>query len=350
MSKEVKRVIIKKTESGQRLDRWLRSRFENLGQVHIEKMCRKGAVRIDGGRCKGSSRILAGQVVRIPPLPDQIFSAGFRKKKIINHQDAQFIRETVIYKDDQLIVLNKPAGIATQGGTKQTRHIDELSLALCFGFDEKPRLVHRLDKETSGILLLARNRLAAQRLTSSFRNKTTRKIYWAAVAGNPSPRAGTIKFGLRRGFSKSQKESSERMECVHPNEVHRIDGAKHAVTDYGVINYMAKRAAWVVMSPITGRTHQLRAHMAGIGHPIIGDFKYGRNNQGNLGDGWGVTLGDGVRKGLHLHARHLKFVHPYTGKEISFTAPLPGHMQETWRAFQWHLEKVPDDPFEQNFF
>ena len=346
----VERITITAEDADQRLDRFLKRRYEQLGQGQIEKWCRKGELRLDGGRCKASSRLSEGQELRIPPRPaPQQNSHEETTKRLparISDADTRMIQAAVIYKDDDLLVLNKPAGIPTQGGSKQTRHIDGLSEVLRFGYEDKPRLVHRLDKDTSGVLLMARSRRIAHDLTEAFRHRATRKIYWAAVAGVPAPKIGTIKYGLRKAGGHGARGEGEKMEIVHPRDVATTDGAKRAQSDYVVVSALAKRGAWVALEPITGRTHQLRAHMAAIGHPIIGDGKYGGSGQENLGDGWGAQLGGMISRKLHLHARFIQFEHPASKKTVSFTAELPPHMAESWQQFQWHLLDVPEDPFD----
>jgi 23S rRNA pseudouridine955/2504/2580 synthase len=218
--------------------------------------------------------------------------------------------------------------------------------ALTFGFDEKPRLVHRLDRDTSGILLLARTRMAAKALTDALRNRSTRKIYWAVVAGAPLPRMGTVKFGLMKAPGHGKGGEGEKMLCIHPDDLNAHPDAKRAATDYAVLSTLGTRAAWIAMVPVTGRTHQLRAHMAEIGHPVIGDGKYGGSGQENLGDGWGAQLGGDISRKLHLHARHLLLTHPMTGARLTLTAPLPDHMVRTWETVGWHAGDVPMDPFE----
>lgn len=339
----VQTVTVAAGEGDQRLDRWLKRRFPELTQGRIEKGCRKGEFRVDGARAKPATRVLEGQDVRIPPLgarpsPDPVPG---RAPLVVEPGDAKMIQAAVIWRDAHIIALNKPAGLPTQGGSKQTRHVDGLAEALRFGSDDKPRLVHRLDKDTSGILLLARTRAVATMLANAFQSRETRKIYWAAVAGTPKPAMGTVRFGLVKAG-----RTSEKMHCIHPDRVADTPDAKRATTDYAVLSNLGGRVSWAALVPITGRTHQLRAHMAEIGHPIVGDGKYGGSGQENLGDGWGAGLGGAVSKKLHLHARSLSFEHPVTGARVHLTAPLPDHMARTWDFFGWDALEVPDDPFE----
>ncbi|MHA6326159.1 RluA family pseudouridine synthase [Roseivivax sp. CAU 1753] len=340
----VQTLTIGPDDSDQRLDRWLKRLFPQLAQGRIEKLCRKGELRVDGGRVKANHRLATGQEVRIPPIPDA-GAITARPKPQISDADAEMMRACVLFRDDHIIAINKPPGLPTQGGSKQTRHVDGLSDALCFGYDEKPRLVHRLDKDTSGVLLLARTRAVAKALTDAFRARETRKIYWAVVAGVPIPAMGTIQLGLVKAPGHGKGGEGEKMLPVHPRDMKSTEGAKHATTDYAVLSKLAQRAAWVAMVPVTGRTHQLRAHMAAIGHPIVGDGKYGGSGQENLGDGWGAQLGGEISRKLHLHARSLSITHPVSGARITVTAPLPDHMANTWSYVGWDAADVPADPF-----
>lgn len=341
----VQTVTVGPGDGDQRLDRWFRRHFPHVPQGRIEKMCRKGEVRVDGGRVKPAHRLAVGQKVRIPPLPEPGETAKPPPRSTVSQEDARMVQASVIWRDDHIIALNKPPGLPTQGGSKQTRHVDGLSEALKFGLDDKPRLVHRLDKDTSGVLLLARSRSVAQALTAAIRHRATRKIYWAIVAGVPRPYLGEIKYGLVKapGGGKGQ---GEKMICIHPDEIDRTEGAKRAITQYATLYRVAERAAWIAMEPITGRTHQLRAHMAEIGHPIVGDGKYGGSGQENLGDGWGAKLGGIISNKLHLHARSMRFEHPVTGRDVTITAPLPDHMAHTFETFGWTADLAAEDPFE----
>ena len=342
----VQTITVAEGDGDQRLDRWLRRLFPHVSQGRIEKMCRKGELRVDGGRVKASTRLEAGQAVRVPPLPDVDHKPAEIQRRI-SDADAKMIQSCVIYRDDHVLALNKPHGLPVQGGSGQTRHVDSLSEALRFGYDENPRLVHRLDKDTSGVLLMARTREAAKGLTAAFRHRNTRKIYWALVAGVPTPYLGEIKTGLVKASGHGKQGEGEKMIPVHLDEVDATPGAKRAHTLYATLYRVAGRAAWVAMEPVTGRTHQLRAHMAAIGHPIIGDGKYGGSGQENLGDGWGAQLGGIISKKLHLHARRLSFEHPMTRKPISITAPLPEHMKHSWDTLGWTEDLASDDPFEE---
>ena len=338
----VKAIVVSVDDEDQRLDRWLKRMFPTLNHIKIEKMCRKGELRIDGSRVKPSTRLERGQEVRIPPFNiDQ--SIVSKTKADISHSDKNMISSSVIYKDDYIFVLNKPPGIAVQGGSNQNKtNIDILLDVLREDGFEKPRLVHRLDKDTSGVMLLARTRKVAELLSKSFKFKSIRKIYWALVAGNPPNLVGTIRYGLLKqkiGFG------NEKVICIHPDEFGNNKNVKKAVTDYVVIEKITHRATWVGLSPITGRTHQLRAHMAEIGCPIIGDGKYGTRAQTNEGAGWGAQIGGIISRKLHLHARSILFSHPVTQTSIFVEADLPVHMKKSWETFNWNLKWAPKNPF-----
>ncbi len=344
----VQRITLGADDADQRLDRWFRRHFPHISQGHIEKLCRKGEIRVDGGRVKPATRLEAGQEVRVPPLPDSEAPVQKQSQPRISDADAKMIQSCVIYRDEYIIAINKPPGLPTQGGSGQgNRHVDALAEALKFDAEDKPRLVHRLDKDTSGVLLLARNRVMAKALTDAIRHRAARKIYWALVAGVPTPYLGEIRYGLVKAPGRGGKGEGEKMLCLHPNDVATTEGAKRAHTLYATLYRVASRAAWVAMEPVTGRTHQLRAHMAEIGHPIIGDGKYGGSGQENLGDGWGAQLGGIISKKLHLHARSITLVHPVTKKPLTITAPLPEHMATSWDTLGWTEDLAADDPFEE---
>ena len=326
----------------QRLDRWFKRRFPQITQGAVEKMCRTGQVRVDGARAKAADRVIPGQTVRVPPLPEA--EAPLRARSSISAADEKMIQNAVLWKDEHMIILNKPAGLASQGGSGMgDRHVDGLTEALKFGYKDKPKLVHRLDKDTSGLLMLARTDRVARALSEALRHRNTRKIYWAAVAGVPHPRKGSIKYGLMKAPGGGRGD--ERMVCVHPAKMDDFPDAKRAHTDYFVLWFLGGRLSWMALEPVTGRTHQLRAHMAEMGHPILGDGKYGGSGVENAGDGWGASIGGDISRKLHLHARMLSVEHPITRKMMTFTAPLPDHMARTWKTLDWGENDVPADPF-----
>ncbi|MGL4320278.1 MAG: RluA family pseudouridine synthase [Paracoccaceae bacterium] len=340
----VQTLTISADDGEQRLDKWFKRRFPQLTQGTVEKMCRTGQVRVDGARAKASDRVIPGQTVRIPPLPDT--PAPQRIQTRVSAADEKMIQNAVLWKDEHIIILNKPPGLPSQGGSGQgDRHVDGLAEALKFGFKDKPKLVHRLDKDTSGLLMLARTDRVARALSEALRHRLTRKIYWAAVAGVPHPRKGSIKYGLMKAPGHGRGGEGEKMQCVHPAKMADYPDAKRAQTDYFVLWFLGTRLSWMALEPVTGRTHQLRAHMAEIGHPIIGDGKYGGSDIDNAGDGWGAGIGGDISRKLHLHARSLTIQHPITKEMMTFTAPLPDHMARTWKTLDWGEKDVPADPF-----
>ncbi len=342
----VQLLTVTEDEGEQRLDKWLRRRFPHLTQGAVEKMCRTGQLRVDSGRVKASDRVIPGQTVRVPPLPPEGPPPDVRPQGI-SAADAKMIQAAVLYKDEHMIVLNKPAGLPSQGGSGQgDRHVDGLAEALKFGYKDKPKLVHRLDKDTSGILMLARTDRVARALSEALRHRNARKIYWAVVAGVPHPRQGSIKFALEKAPGRGRGGEGEKMVCVHPAKLADHPDAKRAQTDFFTLWFLGNRLSWMALEPVTGRTHQLRAHMAEIGHPILGDGKYGGGESENLGDGWGAGVGGDLSRKLHLHARSLTIEHPITKKLMTFTAPLPEHMARTWKLLDWKEDDVPADPFE----
>ena len=342
----VKLLTVSEDEGAQRLDKWVKRRFPQLTQGHVEKMCRTGQIRVDSARAKASDRVAPGQAIRVPPLPDTEAPARTRSGGI-SAADAKMIQAAVLWKDEHIIILNKPAGLPSQGGSGQgDRHVDGLTEALTFGFKDRPKLVHRLDKDTSGLLMLARTDRVARALSEALRHRAARKIYWAVVAGVPHPRQGSIKFALMKAPGRGRGGEGEKMVCIHPAKTAEYPEAKRAQTDYFTLWFLGARLSWMALEPVTGRTHQLRAHMAEIGHPILGDGKYGGSEQENEGDGWGAAIGGDLSKKLHLHARSLTIEHPITKKMLTFEAPLPDHMARTWKLMDWKESDVPADPFQ----
>ncbi|MGQ9369714.1 RluA family pseudouridine synthase [Azospirillum sp. ST 5-10] len=314
-------------EADVRLDRWFRRHFPDLTHGHLQRLLRTGQVRVDGKRAEANTRLAAGQSVRVPPLtvPGDAAARPRPAAPALGRGEVEALQARVLYKDEDVIAIDKPAGLAVQGGTGTSKHLDAMLDALRFGAAERPRLVHRLDKDTSGVLLLARSAFAASRLTEMFRGRDVRKIYWAATVGVPKPFQGKIDLPLA-------KEGSARGERVAAD----AEDGKRAVSLYSVVEHAGKNAAFVALWPLTGRTHQLRVHMAAIGTPILGDGKYG---------GAGAFLpGAEVAKKLHLHARRLILPHPRGGRTIDVTAPLCEHMAATWRYLGFSAN-LREDPF-----
>ncbi len=309
----VSSVTVEEDESGLRLDRWFKRRFPALSHGQLERLLRTGQVRLDGKRVKSNQRIEAGQVVRVPPLSEETARpARPAPMRALAPEVLKELHGWVLHRDDDVIVIDKPAGLAVQGGTKTGRHLDAMLDGLRFGSEHRPRLVHRLDKDTSGVLVLARNPAAASSLTQTFRSKDAQKLYWAIVVGHPSPDAGTIDLPL----GKVAGVQGERV-------VARAEGGKKAVTDYQVFDRAGRRAAWVALAPQTGRTHQLRVHMLALGTPILGDGKYGGREA--------FLDAEGLSRQLHLHARALRLPHPRAG-EIEIAAPAPAHFTNAVRV------------------
>ncbi|MEM8877491.1 MAG: RluA family pseudouridine synthase [Pseudomonadota bacterium] len=297
-------------EAGMRLDRWLRTRFPALTQGALQKLLRTGQVRVDGARAKAQDRLKAGQKVRIPPQLVHSGEEGPPRSQPDPRQrrsDASELADMTLYEDKDILILNKPAGLAVQGGSKTRRHIDGM-LAALEKHGERPRLVHRLDRDTSGVLVCAKKRSGAAALGKALAGRQVDKIYWAVVAGVPQPDRGTIDLPL----VKSPMRGQDKVRPASRGE----EGAQTALTHYAVADHAAATAALVVLRPVTGRQHQLRVHMAEIGCPILGDIKYGAPE----------AMPGLLAKQLHLHARMIRFRHPKTAAPMEVTAPLPPHL------------------------
>lgn len=319
---EVRIIGVGAAEDGIRLDRWLRRRWPHLGQTQIHKLARGGQLRVDGARVRADTRLSAGSQVRVPPIPE---APPAREREVLSPRDAAFARGLVIWEDDEVLILNKPAGLAVQGGTKTTHHIDRLLSAWGEGA-ARPRLTHRLDRDTSGVLVLGKTPDAAARLSGAFARRRALKTYWAIVEGNPRPSGGVIDLPL----AKIGVDDRERMV---PVEARSADG-KAAITEFVTVSRAGPRAAWVALRPLTGRTHQLRAHMLAIGHPILGDTKYASASSRELS----------ADLKLQLHARRLTLPHP-SGGLIDVEAPLSPEMKAGFARFGFEAQEAPSDPF-----
>jgi 23S rRNA pseudouridine955/2504/2580 synthase len=321
-------------EAGMRLDRFLSARFPELPFSLQQRIIRRGEVRVDGGRRKPESRLEPGQQVRVPPIRHDRPPSGPRKDA--NPKVVAEVKAMTLYEDEDVLVLNKPYGLAVQGGSGTVHHLDGMLWALADWKGDRPRLVHRLDKDTAGCLLVAKSRFAASALAKSFRSRETRKIYWALVAGVPKVRQGRVSTYLAKD-EEAEREGEARMRVAEHGE----EGASHALTYYAVVDHAGRIASWVSLKPVTGRTHQLRAHMNHIGHPIVGDPKYF--------DRASWELPAGIQNRLHLLARRIVVPHPRTGKPIDVTAPLPQHMQQSWSLLGFEaaaydpVVEAPDD-------
>jgi 23S rRNA pseudouridine955/2504/2580 synthase len=323
--KGVQTVTVSGDENGMRLDRFFEARYPGLSFSHIQRIIRKGEVRVNGKRAQPKDRLQSGQVVRIPPL--KIAPPQPRDDASDDQKNRAFIKSITLHEDDDVLVLNKPMGLAVQGGSGTYRHLDGMLDSLRDKSGQRPRLVHRLDKDTSGCLLVAKTRFAATALAKTFRTRSARKIYWALVVGVPRPKQGRVSTFL----AKEDREDESMMRIARHGE----EGASHAVTYYAVVETAAQKLAWLSLKPVTGRTHQLRAHMEHIGHPIIGDEKYFRIEN--------YELPGGIQNKLHLLARRIAVPHP-RGGTIDVTAPLPPHMQQSWNLLGFDAKRY--DPIE----
>ncbi len=314
---EVKRHEVSTDEDGMRLDRWFKIHFPQVTFAYLNKLTRTGQVRINAGRCKTNSRLKQGDDIRVPPLAFDTRPADAPKADVkpLTKEERRLFQSMVIHEDKDIYVLNKPCGFAVQGGTKTFQHLDGLLMGLGVELGERPLLVHRLDRDTSGVIVVAKRRAVAAALGKLFATRTVKKTYWAVVKGVPNPPQGKIEVAL----IKAKGPDGDRMRASREGEE---DDEQRAVTQYSVIDKASKVAAWLSLKPVTGRQHQLRAHTTHINTPIMGDNKYG-------GD---LDLPEGVPNKLHLHARRIVFPHPRSGT-IDITAPLPDHMKQTFEVF-----------------
>ncbi len=313
---QVQLIYVQENDNDIRLDRWFQRHYPDLKHGMLERLIKNKNIKLNKQKTSASAHVHTGDEIRIPPLEvkeKENTPLNLSKKEI------QMMQKMVIYKDNEILILNKPAGLAVQGGTKTTKHIDGLLDALRFEKDEKPHLVHRLDKETSGVLVLARSANIAAKITADFKTRLVKKAYWAVVSGKPALPSGKIDAPLTKGKEKVLVDFEE--------------GDK-AISVYEIIDNAGKKASWLALSPLTGRTHQLRVHLTEIlKTPILGDTKYGKKELAGMG------------QGLHLHARAIEIKNPKTGKTIQAIAELPPHMKETFQLFGFD-EKTIKNPLD----
>ena len=320
--REVRNIAVDPGEDGVRLDRWFRRRWPHVSQIQIQKLARSGQIRVDGARAKPEQRLAAGEMIRVPPLPDAPKPGD---KPGLDPRDIAYAKSLVIYEDEEVLVINKPSGLAVQGGTKTTKHVDRLLSAWGEGLD-RPRLVHRLDRDTSGVLVLGKTPGAAAKLSGAFARRRAEKTYWALVLGNPKPSEGVMELHL-------VKKGVGDREMVMPADP-KDPNADPAETEFVTISRAAHRVAWMALRPHTGRTHQLRAHMLAMGHPILGDPKYKTDASAEL---------SGNLK-LQLHARRLTLPHPSRGTLI-LEAPISKELKEGFNRFGFDEHEADPEPF-----
>ena len=350
----VRNVTVAADEAELRLDRWFRRHFPGLGHGRLEKLLRTGQVRVDGKRAKSGTRLASGQVVRVPPLPTENPERATprpRPQPRLTARDVAVLRDSVLFMDDSVIAIDKPAGLAVQGGSGQRRHLDAMLDGLRFDRSERPRLVHRLDKDTSGVLLLARSAAAARKLTAAFKGKAVQKVYWALVVGAPETDRGHIDLALAKRPASGAKEGGAKGSGAKGGgeKVGVAAAGKSALTLYQVVEtrkVAGQAIAWLALMPLTGRTHQLRAHCAALGAPILCDGKYG----GRAAFPEGVSFGGAtdatakipkrlIPKRLMLLAREIALPHPEGETTLRVSAPLPAHMEAAWSALGFHASK-----------
>ncbi|QUT06361.1 RluA family pseudouridine synthase [Sphingobium phenoxybenzoativorans] len=327
---DVRQFRVAPDDDGIRLDRWFQRNLPDVGFNIVSRWARTGQLRVDGARAAPGDRIAEGQTIRVPPAEEKAARPDKperpKRARIIDLTDDEiaYAQEMVIHTDAQAIVINKPPGLATQGGTKTDTHVDRLLDALMFDSEQRPKLVHRLDKDTSGALLIARSARSAGYFAKAFSSRTARKIYWAIVIGVPDIHDGMIELPLA-------KQPGTGGEKMHVDEKEGLP----ARSRYRVIDRAGNRAAWVELQPFSGRTHQLRVHMAAIGHPIVGDGKYG---------GKDAFLSGTISRKMHLHARRIRIDHP-DGGHVDVKAELPAHFRDSLEdlGFDLTLGDMPLD-------
>ncbi|WP_085810319.1 RluA family pseudouridine synthase [Sphingomonas sp. TZW2008] len=326
MTDTVRQFTVASDDDGIRIDRWCKRHLPETSFTTVAKWARTGQLRLDGARVGPGDRVVAGQTLRLPPEEaPRIDEKPKRVRPPLSDDEIDFARDMVIHRDPAAIVINKPPGLATQGGTKTTAHVDGLLDALQFEAEGRPKLVHRLDKDTSGALLIARSARAAGFFSKAFSSRSAKKVYWALVVGVPSIEDGTVDLPIA-------KQPGTGGEKMHVDEENGLPSRSR----YRVIERAGNRTAWVELQPFTGRTHQLRVHMAAIGHPIVGDGKYG---------GAAAFLTGGISRKMHLHARRIRVDHPDDGV-VDVTAPLPQHFAESLASLGFEeaaADRLPPD-------
>jgi len=313
-------------EAGMRLDRWFKVHFPQVTFAYLNKLTRTGQVRVGAGRVKTNHRLTKDDEIRVPPLAFDRRPADAPKQDVppLTTKERALFQSMIIHEDQDIFILNKPSGFAVQGGTKTHTHLDGLLMGLGVELGERPLLVHRLDRDTSGVIVIAKRRAVAASLGKLFATRNVRKTYWAVVKGVPNPAQGRIDVAL----IKARSEDGDRMRASKPGEE---DDEQRAITQYATLDKFEKIASWMSLKPQTGRQHQLRAHMHHIGTPILGDNKYGGDE----------ALPEGIANRLHLHARRLRFPHP-RGGDIDVTAPLPDHMLATFGKLGFDAGRFDD--------
>jgi 23S rRNA pseudouridine955/2504/2580 synthase len=324
---EVKRHTVAADEEGMRLDRWFKVHFPQVTFAYLNKLTRTGQVRVGTARSKTNTRLKSGDEIRVPPLAFDKRPADTPKSEVkpLTREERRLFDSMVIHEDKDIFILNKPSGFAVQGGSKTHHHLDGLLMGLGKELGERPLLVHRLDRDTSGVIVIAKRRAVAASLGKLFATRNVKKTYWAVVKGVPKPQQGRIDVAL----IKARGLEGDRMRAAREGEE---EDEQHAVTQYAVIDKAGQVASWLSLQPTTGRQHQLRAHASHIGTPILGDNKYG----GDEG------LPEGVTNRLHLHARRIVFPH-LRGGTIDISAPLPEHMLATFEMLGFDPNRYDKD-------